>query len=94
VTAARGGGRLAYLENAIEIALTAGLGLSTVLLVAGLLLGATWPLRWGIILLMLTPVARVTVVTVGLAIERDWTFTLVSLFVLAVLASGIWVAVR
>ena len=43
---------------------------------------------------MLTPVARVAVVTVGLALERDWTFTLVSLFVLAVLASGIWVAVR
>jgi hypothetical protein len=33
-------------------------------------------------------------VTVGLALERDWTFTLVSLFVLMVLASGIWVAVR
>jgi hypothetical protein len=43
---------------------------------------------------MLTPVARVAVVTVGLALERDWTFTLVSFFVLAVLASGIWVAAR
>ena len=51
-------------------------------------------LRWGIVLLMLTPVARVAVVTVGLALERDWTFTLVSLFVLAVLAAGIWVAVH
>jgi len=43
---------------------------------------------------MLTPVARVAVVTVGLALERDWTFTLVSLFVLAVLAAGIWMAVH
>ncbi len=37
---------------------------------------------------------RVAVVTVGLALERDWLFTLVSLFVLCVLALGIWVAVH
>jgi uncharacterized membrane protein len=87
-------GSLSRLEDVIEIALTAGLVLSTVLLVTGLVLGTTTPLRWGIVLLMLTPVARVAVVTVGLAFERDWTFTLVSFFVLAVLASGIWVAVH
>ena len=51
-------------------------------------------LRYGILLLMLTPVARVLLVTVGLAVERDWLFTVVCLFVLAVLASGIAVAVR
>ena len=89
-----GGSGLARLEGMIELALKAGLALSTVLLVAGLVLGSPGALRAGILLLMLTPVARVLVVTVGLALERDWTFALVSLFVLAVLASGIWVAVR
>jgi uncharacterized membrane protein len=85
---------LARIEDVIEVALTAGLGLSTLLLVVGLLASSAPALRWGILLLMLTPVARVAVVTVGLAFERDWTFTVVSLFVLAVLASGIWVAVH
>ncbi len=87
-------GRVEQLEDTIELALKGGLGVSAVLLLAGLVLGAQGPLRWGILLLMLTPVVRVAVVTVGLAIERDWTFTLVSLFVLAVLGAGIWVAVR
>jgi uncharacterized membrane protein len=87
-------GRVEYLEDVIEKALTVGLALSTGLLLFGLVLGAPGLLRVGILLLMLTPVARVAVVTAFLALERDWTFTLVSLFVLAVLASGIWVAVR
>ena len=87
-------GRIEPLEDMIEVALKAGLGLSTLLLLAGLLLGAEGLLRWGILLLLFTPVARVAVVTVGLALERDWLFTLVSMFVLCVLAFGIWVAVR
>jgi len=87
-------GRVEHLEDVIEKALMLGLALSTVLLLVGLILGMPGPLRWGIVLLMLTPVARVAVVTVGLALERDWTFTLVSLFVLAVLAAGIWMAVH
>jgi hypothetical protein len=36
----------------------------------------------------------VAVVTVGLALERDWTFTIVSFAVLAILAGGIWLAVH
>jgi uncharacterized membrane protein len=87
-------GRIEHLEDAIEKALKVGLALSTGLLLVGLVLGAPGLLRGGILLLMMTPVARVAVVTVGLALERDWTFTLVSLFVLAILASGIWVAVH
>ena len=87
-------GRVEHLEDVIEKALKVGLALSTGLLLVGLVLGAPGLLRGGILLLMMTPVARVAVVTVGLALERDWTFTLVSLFVLAILASGIWVAVR
>jgi uncharacterized membrane protein len=87
-------GRIEHLEDAIEKALKVGLALSTGLLLVGLVLGAPGMLRGGILLLMMTPVARVAVVTVGLALERDWTFTVVSLFVLAILASGIWVAVH
>ena len=87
-------GRVEYLEDVIEKALKVGLALSTGLLLAGLILDVAGFLRWGILLLMLTPVARVAVVTVGLAIERDWTFTIVSFVVLAILASGIWVAVH
>ena len=87
-------GRLEQFEDVIERALTVGLGLSTLMLVVGLVMGAMEPLRWGILLLMLTPVARVAVVTLGLALERDWMFTVVSAFVLAVLAAGVWVAVR
>jgi uncharacterized membrane protein len=82
------------LEELIELALKVGLGVSTVLLVLGLGLHSMGALRWGILLLMLTPVVRVAVLTLGLAGERDWTFALVSLFVLAVLASGIWVAIH
>jgi uncharacterized membrane protein len=87
-------GRVEELEDVIEKALMLGLALSTGLLLVGLILGLPAPLRWGIVLLMLTPVARVAVVTVGLALERDWTFTLVSLSVLVVLAAGIWMAVH
>jgi uncharacterized membrane protein len=87
-------GRVESLEDVIEKALVLGLALSTGLLLVGLILGLPGPLRWGIVLLMLTPVARVAVVTVGLALERDWTFTLVSLSVLAILAAGIWMAVH
>ena len=87
-------GRVEYLEDVIEKALKVGLALSTALLLVGLVLGSPGLLRGGILLLMMTPVARVAVVTVGLALERDWAFTLVSLFVLAILGSGIWVAVH
>jgi uncharacterized membrane protein len=87
-------GRVEALEDVIEKALMLGLALSTGLLLVGLILGLPGPLRWGIVLLMLTPVARVAVVTVGLALERDWTFTMVSLSVLVVLAAGIWMAVH
>ncbi|HEY7514903.1 MAG TPA: DUF1634 domain-containing protein, partial [Vicinamibacteria bacterium] len=66
---------------------------SALLLLAGL---AGWRegLRLGIVLLLLTPVARVLVVTVGLVLARDWLFGLVSSFVLAVLLSGMFVSFR
>ena len=88
------GGRGVRIERVIEGALAFGLLVSSALFILGLARGASEPLKWGILLLMLTPVARVAVVTVGLALERDWTFTIVSVVVLAILASGIWVAVH
>lgn len=82
------------LEGRIELALKAGLALSTALLVAGLAFGAARPLRWGLLLLMFTPVVRVLVVTTAMAVRRDWVFALISLFVLAVLVGSAVFAVR
>lgn len=82
------------LEKAIEIALSGGVLVSGTLLLAGLASGNQALLRWGVVLLMLTPVARVLVLTVGLLHERDFVFGAISLWILAVLASGIWVSVR
>ena len=86
--------RAGKLERAIEVALTGGVALSGMLLVAGLALGATTPLWWGVLLLIATPLVRVVVVTVGLMLDHDWLFAAVSLFVLAVLLSSIYVAGR
>jgi len=82
------------LEKAIEMALSGGVLVSGALLLAGLSLGNMGLLRGGVVLLMLTPVARVLVLTVGLYHERDFLFGTISLWVLAVLASGIWVSVH
>jgi uncharacterized membrane protein len=80
------------LDRAVEIVLTLGLALSALLLLGGLLAGRARPLWWGILLLILTPVSRVVVVTVGLLHRRDWPFAAVSLWILGVLAFSFWVA--
>ena len=82
------------LERIVEVALTAGVAVSGLLLVAGLALGSTAPLWWGVLLLMVTPVVRVLVVTVGLILDHDWLFAAVSLFVLGVLLSSVYVSAR
>jgi len=82
------------MERAVEAALTAGVAVSGLLLVAGLLLGSTAPLWWGVLLLIVTPVVRVLVVTAGLILEHDWLFAGVSLFVLGVLLSSVYVSGR
>lgn len=82
------------LERALESALGTGVVLSGLLLAAGLLLGSTPPLRWGIVFLMLTPVTRVVTLTLGLMLQRDWAFVLVSLWVLGVMLSSILFALR
>ena len=77
------------LEGIIEATLTAGLLASAGLLVAGLMLSLEPALRLGIVLLMLTPVARVVILTIGLLLRREFRFGLVSLLVLVILASGL-----
>ena len=82
------------LERIVEVALTAGVAVSGALLVIGLLLGSSAPMWWGVLLLIATPVLRVLVVTVGLALDHDWLFVGVSLFVLGVLLSSAYVSGR
>ena len=82
------------LDRVVEAALTLGLGLSGLLLLAGLAAGSRRLLWFGMLVLLLTPVTRVVVVTVGFLQRRDWVFTLVSLWILAVLGSSFWVAAR
>lgn len=82
------------LARAIEVVLTAGLALSAGLLCYGLLRGSAPALQWGILLLMLTPVARVFVLTIGLFHQRDWPFGLLSMFILGVLCVSMLVGAR
>lgn len=82
------------IESLIELVLTVGLLASTALFVVGLALRSNGLLKWGILFLMLTPVARVVILTLGLFRQRDVAFGLVSLFVLGVLLSGIVVSAR
>ncbi len=78
----------ADLARTIEVVLTTGLLLSATLLLVGLAAGSPASLHWGILLLMLTPVARVVVLTVGLLHEGDWLFGALSLAILAVLGAS------
>lgn len=82
------------LDQAIELILSIGLVASAGLLVAGLALQAEGPLRWGIVLLMLTPVARVVVLTLGLFLARDFFFGSLSLGILMVLVFSMLVGSR
>ena len=82
----------AFLDRSVEIVLTAGLVASGLLLLFGLANGSDPALRLGTLLLMLTPVARVVVVTVGMLARREWAFGLISLWVLGVLATSMAVA--
>jgi uncharacterized membrane protein len=82
------------LARAIEVALASGLTLGAGLLCVGLALDSSHVLQWGILAFMLTPVARVVVLTVGLLHERDWPFGLLSLFILGVLGVSMLVGAR
>ncbi len=82
------------LDRAIELVLSVGVIASGACLVAGLVLGSSPMLRWGILLLLATPVARVVVVTLGLFRQRDWLFASISLWIFLVLASAASVGLR
>jgi uncharacterized membrane protein len=82
------------LDRAIEVVLSVGLLASSVLLVAGLVTGRHGVLAAGIVMLMLTPVARVVVVTIDLLRQRDWVFAATSLWILGVLLFSLYVAFR
>ena len=86
--------RGARLERLVELALTFGVAASGLLLLTGLSFGVEAVLRIGVVLLMLTPVVRVAVLTLGLFREGDRRFGLVSLTVLAVLVAGILLSRR
>lgn len=82
------------LDRVVEVVLTLGLAASGILLMAGLIAGRGRLLWAGMLVLLLTPAARVVVVTVGFLQRRDWVFALVSLWILAVLGSSFYVAAR
>jgi len=82
------------IERVVEAVLSVGLLLSAALLVAGLGLGQEPLLRLGVMLLIATPVVRVVVVTLGLLLERDWLFSVVSFWILSVLVWSLWLALR
>ena len=80
------------LDRLVEAVLTGGLALSALLLLGGLLSGRPRLLWLGVLVLLLTPVARVVVVTCGLLLRRDWVFAAVSLWILGVLTFSFYVA--
>ena len=82
------------LDRAIEVVLTGGLLASSVLLAAGLFTGRQGLLAAGMVMLMLTPVARVVVVTIDLVRQRDWPFAATSAWILGVLLFSLYVAWR
>ena len=81
-------GEAGSLDRAIELVLSGGVIASGACLIVGLVLGSSPTLRWGILLLLATPVARVVVVTLGLFRRRDWLFASISLWIFLVLASA------
>ena len=75
----------------LEAVLAAGVLASAAVLASGLVLGRPGLLLVGLLLLILTPVARVLAVTAGFALARDWAFAALALAVLTVLATGAWI---
>ena len=85
-----GPGEPTALDRVVEVVLTAGLLGSAALLLAGLVGSRPRLLSLGVLVLLLTPMARVLVVTVGLFHRRDWVFAAVSLWILGVLAFSLY----
>lgn len=85
----------ARLNRLIQMTLVAGLSLSMLLMVTGTVLqvlhspAAVKLMVAGMITLMVTPAVRVVVAAIGYVLDGDWTFALVSLGVVAVLAVSV-----
>ena len=85
----------ARLERIIGVVLRAGVTTSSICLAVGLVLlfagvpAAALFLQIGIVVLLTTPVARVIVSVGEYIVERDWTFTTLTLIVLAELAGSL-----
>ncbi len=89
------------LEQLVGHVLRAGALLSALLLASGLVLALVHPSRAGTILmqaglvvLLLTPIARVVVSVIEYAAGRDWLFFVLTLTVLAILTGGLLFAIR
>lgn len=82
------------MELSIEVALAGGILVSAGLMAWGLYASAPQALRWGLLILICTPVARVVILVIGLFEQRDFVFGPVSLVILAVLASSFYTAVQ
>ena len=82
------------MEIGIEVALAGGILLSAGLMAWGLFASSPEALRWGLLILICTPVARVVILVIGLFEQRDFVFGPLSLVILAVLASSFYTAVQ
>jgi uncharacterized membrane protein len=97
MSSARTSTQTARLERVIGLVLRGGVVVSSVCLMAGLVLSlagvepaATVLLNAGIIVLLATPVSRVAVSTVEYVVERDWPFaTLTFIVLLELIASAV-----
>ncbi|HUR34648.1 MAG TPA: DUF1634 domain-containing protein [Vicinamibacterales bacterium] len=85
------------LEERLGVILRTGVYASSACLAVGLLLDLTtgltavsaWLLTAGLVLLMATPVTRVTASVVEYAVHRDWTFFTLTAIVLLELLAGV-----
>ena len=90
------------LERVLGTLLRIGVGVSSVCLAAGLVLtfagsaeaAARTLLTMGILVLLATPVARVAISSVGLAVRREWLFVVLTLIVLGELLASVAAALR
>jgi len=90
------------LERVLGTLLRIGVAVSSVCLAAGLVLtfagsadaAARTLLTMGILVLLATPVARVAISSVGLAVRREWLFVVLTLIVLGELLASVAAALR
>jgi uncharacterized membrane protein len=94
-------GEITRLERTIGAVLRVGVTASSICLGAGLALTLTGAgllanrlMRFGIVVLLGTPVARVMVSVAEYALQRDWTFTILTLIVLIELTIGAFAALH